>query len=90
VRFGLQRKASTKLSKAYADLLQVVEILPLDLQITPHYAALRAHLERAGTPIGSNDTLIAAHALALDATLVSADAEFGRVPGLRVENWLEI
>jgi tRNA(fMet)-specific endonuclease VapC len=45
-------------------------------------------LELAGTPIGPNDTYIAAHALTIDATLVSADAEFLRVPGLRVENWL--
>ncbi|MFZ2392542.1 MAG: PIN domain-containing protein, partial [Rhodoferax sp.] len=42
----------------------------------------------SGTPIGPNDTLIAAHALALGATLVSRDAEFARVPGLQVENWL--
>ena len=39
--------------------------------------------------VGPNEALIAAHALALDATLVSADAEFLRVPGLRVENWLD-
>ena len=45
--------------------------------------------EKAGTPIGPNDTLIAAHALALDCTLVTdIDAEFLRMPGLRVENWL--
>jgi tRNA(fMet)-specific endonuclease VapC len=43
----------------------------------------------AGTPLSPNDLLIAAHALALDATLVSADAAFTRVPGLRLENWLE-
>ncbi len=53
-----------------------------------HYAFTRAHLERQGTPICPNDTLIAAHALALGATLVSADAAFARVPGLQVESWL--
>ena len=63
-------------------------VLPLDDAVPAHYATIRAHLERQGTPIGPNDTLIAAHALALDATLVSANAEFARVPGLRVENWL--
>jgi tRNA(fMet)-specific endonuclease VapC len=51
---------------------------------------LRAALERKGRPIGSLDTLIAAHALALGATLVTNDVgAFGRVPGLRVENWVE-
>lgn len=86
--FGLQRKGSVKLDKAYADLLQVVEILPLEGGVTPHYTRIRIHLEQAGAPIGPNDTLIAAHALALDATLVTADEEFRRVPGLKVENWL--
>lgn len=54
-----------------------------------HYATIRTHLEKACTPIGPNDMLIAAHALALDCTLVTDnDTEFRRVPGLRVENWL--
>lgn len=88
IRFGLQRKGSVKLDKAYADLLQVVEILPLEGGVAPHYTRIRIHLEQVGTPIGPNDTLIAAHALALDATLVTADEEFRRVPGLKVENWL--
>ncbi|MBI4814769.1 MAG: PIN domain-containing protein [Deltaproteobacteria bacterium] len=52
------------------------------------YAELRARLERAGTPIGPLDTLIAAHALARKLTLVSNnEKEFRRVKGLRVENW---
>lgn len=86
--FGLRRKDSAKLEKAYADLLQVVEIVPLDSSVAAHYASIRSHLEQVGQPIGPNDTLIAAHALALDATLVTADAEFLRVPGLKVQNWL--
>lgn len=89
VQFGLRRKDSPKLDKAYAELLQIVEVMPLDSQVTPHYATVRAQLEQTGTPIGPNDTLIAAHALALGATLVSADAEFVRVPGLTTENWLQ-
>ncbi len=90
VSFGLRRKPSKSLQQAYANLLQVVEIMPMDLSVTSHYADLRTHLERLGTPIGPNDTLIAAHALALDCTLVTDnEAEFRRVPGLRVENWLK-
>jgi tRNA(fMet)-specific endonuclease VapC len=68
--------------------LRFVAVLSVDREVIPHYAAIRTHLERAGTPIGPNDTLIAAHARALGATLVSGDAEFARVPGLQVENWL--
>jgi len=88
ISFGLHRKPSKLLQQAYADLLQVIEIIPLDLSASSHYATIRTHLENAGTPIGPNDTLIAAHALALDCTLVTDnEAEFRRVPGLRVENW---
>jgi tRNA(fMet)-specific endonuclease VapC len=53
------------------------------------YAELRTELERAGRPIGGNDLLIAAHALALGHTLVTDnEREFARVGGLRRENWL--
>ena len=62
--------------------------MPLTDLVTAHYAQLSARLEAAGTPIGANDLLIAAHALSINATLVSADVEFLRVPGLQVENWL--
>ena len=54
------------------------------------YGAIRATLERQGTPIGSLDTLIAAHALSLDTTLVTNNLrEFSRVPRLKVVNWAE-
>ena len=63
--------------------------MPLDLSVSGHYAHIRTHLERFGTRIGPNDTLIAAHALALDCTLVTGnEPKFRRVPGFRVENWL--
>lgn len=53
------------------------------------YGGVRAALERAGTPIGPLDTLIASHALSLGLTLVTSnEREFRRVDGLRVENWL--
>lgn len=53
-----------------------------------HYGRIRAALEKAGKPIGPLDMLIAAHALALDATLITHNTrEFQRVPGLKVEDW---
>ena len=70
-------------------IVQVVEIVPLEPSVALHYARIRNHLAQRGQPIGPNDMLIAAHALALNAILVTADAEFLRVPGLRVENWLD-
>jgi len=54
-----------------------------------HYGQIRAQLKQAGTPIGSNDLLIAAHARSLQAVLVTNNGdEFSRVPGLKTENWL--
>lgn len=89
LRFGMARKPNPRLELAYERVMQSLEILPLDSEVASHYAHIRTMLERLGTPIGPNDTLIAAHALALDCTLVTGnEAQFRRVPGLRVENWL--
>ncbi|NOZ49588.1 MAG: type II toxin-antitoxin system VapC family toxin [Chloroflexi bacterium] len=63
-------------------------IVSFDHQAAVAYGRIRAVLEKAGTPIGALDMLIAAHALSLDVTLVSNNTrEFTRVPGLRLTNW---
>lgn len=87
--FGIRRRTHPRWQTHYQRVLESIHVLPLDADVCVPYAALRTHLETQGTPIGPNDVLIAAHALAINATLVSADAEFLRVPGLRVENWLD-
>jgi tRNA(fMet)-specific endonuclease VapC len=62
--------------------------LPFDDASAETYGRLRAGLARRGTPIGPNDLMIAAIALAYDLTLVTHNtAEFSRVPGLRLEDW---
>lgn len=86
--YGLAKRPARRVELAVQAQLDLLEVLPLDATVAPRYAALRAQLEAAGTPIGPNDALIAAHALTLGAVLISADAEFTRVPGLRTENWL--
>ena len=64
------------------------ESLPFDDRAADHYGLLRALLRREGRPIGGNDMLIAATALAHDATLVTRDTEeLSRVPGLRLDAW---
>ncbi len=88
LQFGITRKEATALAGKVATVLKFINVKPVELDVVPHYATVRTQLERQGTPIGPNDTLIAAHALALGATLVSGDAEFARVPGLKFENWL--
>jgi len=66
-------------------------VVPFDERASWKYGVVRNALERAGTPIGPLDTLIAAHALALGATLVTNNtSEFRRVKGLKVEDWLAI
>jgi len=63
---------------------------PLEAPVDRVYAELRARLAAAGRPNGANDLLIAAHALALGLTLVTANTrEFARVDGLSFENWLD-
>ena len=86
--FGALRVNSAALTGKIFNLLQHIPALVLNPDVVSHYATTRAHLERQGIPIGPNDMFIAAHALALGATLVTADAEFARIPGLQVENWL--
>ena len=90
IRYGLLHKpVPPRMAMHIEGWMSLVHRLPLDQKVVPHYASLRAALQKAGTPIGPNDMWIAAHALAEDLTLVTGNTrEFNRVPGLRVENWL--
>jgi len=89
LRYGAAKSDSKQLSERVGLLLSALEILPLEPPADGHYAEIRHHLARQGAPIGPNDLLIAAHALAADLTIVTANTrEFERVPSLRVENWL--
>ncbi len=70
--------------------LPATPFVPFDDSAAEEYGRLRAHLEGRGTPIGHEDTQIAAIALANDLTVVTGNVRhFERVPGLTVENWLE-
>ena len=89
LRFGAAERGSERLTRQLESVLSAIEVLPLQAPADKRYAQLRLALERAGSPIGPNDMLIAAHVLAIGAILVTANVqEFTRVPSLRVENWL--
>jgi tRNA(fMet)-specific endonuclease VapC len=89
LRYGCEKSSSKRLQKAVEELLGEIAVLPFDAPADVEYGAIRAELELAGRPIGGNDLLIAAHARALDAKVVTANVdEFMRVSGLAVENWL--
>jgi tRNA(fMet)-specific endonuclease VapC len=89
LRYGCAKSGSNRLLKAVEDLLGEIEVLPFDVPADTEYGGIRSELEAAGKPIGGNDLLIASHAYATGATIVTANtAEFKRIFGLNVENWL--
>jgi tRNA(fMet)-specific endonuclease VapC len=82
------RKLNTQTLANFLDGPVQIQILPFDAEDAREAGDIRAALERAGTPIGAYDILIAAQARRRGATLVTANArEFARVPGLRTEDW---
>jgi tRNA(fMet)-specific endonuclease VapC len=86
--FGLARRPdATKLKIVVEEFLLRVEVLPWDSGAAQQYARARAALEGAGEPMGNLDLMIAAQALASGLTLVSSDAVFRRVKGLKVADW---
>jgi tRNA(fMet)-specific endonuclease VapC len=88
LRFGAVKLGSTRFAAAVECWLAGFEVRPWPVDATRQYANIRYALERAGQPIGGMDLMIAAHALAEDAVLVTNNArEFMRVPGLAVEEW---
>ncbi len=84
-------KLSTKQKQAreaFNAFVRHLEVMEWPAEAAEHYADIRADLKRRGEMIGANDLLIAAHARSLKAILVTNNVrEFGRVKGLKVENW---
>jgi tRNA(fMet)-specific endonuclease VapC len=88
VLFGLENGSSDKMRKTMTTMLNNINVLDLQPPVDRFYAEIRAAMSKAGKSITPNDLFIAAHALSLDATVVTADQGFHWVPGLKVENWL--
>ncbi len=91
LEYGVMKSGRTEQNKlALIQFAAPLEILPYDDLAAQKYGVIRSFLEKQGTPIGSLDTLIAAHALALDCTIVTNNQrEFARVPGLKTANWVD-
>jgi len=88
--YGVAKSGSERNRRALEMFLAPLEIVPFDEKAVWAYGELRADLERLGQPVGSLDTVIAAHALSLNDVLVTSNIrELSRVRGLRLENWVE-
>ena len=87
--FGVAKSDSVRNRQALEMFLAPLTILPSDTPAVWAYGDLRADLERRGTPIGSLDTMIAAHAVSQQAMLVTNNTrQFSKVPGLQLDNWV--
>ncbi len=86
--YGVKKNGSEELARKVSAVTRRLYVAPMQLPSDQRYAEVRLAL-RQGKNIGPNDLWIAAHALALNAVLVTNnESEFSRVPGLKVENWL--
>ena len=87
--YGVYKSQHAKKNMALLqELVSVIPALPIPTDASSHYGHIRSLLEQKGIPIGNNDLWIAAHALALNVTLVTNNMkEFRRVPHLVLENW---
>jgi len=86
--FGTTKGSNAHARLKLAELAQTIPVEPFTRDDSTHYAAIRHDLEMRGLGIGPMDTLIAAQALRLGATIVTRNVhEFHRVSGLKVENW---
>ena len=89
LEYGVMKSAKSEQNKlALIQFIAPIEISAYDDVAAQHYGVIRAHLERQGTPIGSLDMLIAAHALSQNSVLITNnESEFKRVSNLKIENW---
>ena len=89
LRFGAEAKRSRKLHRSIGSFIKDVAVIPFDEGAADRFALVAAALARRGAPIGTFDTLIAAHALSLGLVVVTNNTKhFSRVPGLKLENWV--
>jgi tRNA(fMet)-specific endonuclease VapC len=87
--YGVSKSSKPEQNQmALTQFIAPLKILSYDDDAAQYYGDLRAHLEKQGTPIGSLDMLIAAHALSIACTLVTNnEKEFIRIPKLKIDNW---
>ena len=90
LEFGVYNSSKPEQNRlALMTFLSGIAVVPFDADAALEYGSIRADLTKKGTLIGANDMLIAAHAKALDLTLVTNNTrELNRIEGLKIENWV--
>ena len=89
LRYGAEARRSRRLHSLISTFVEAIEVMPFDQSAAGRFAVVAAALARRGSPIGTFDTLIAAHALSLRLTFVTNNTRhFTRVSGLATENWV--
>jgi tRNA(fMet)-specific endonuclease VapC len=89
LRYGAAKRGSPRLARQLQAVLGAIDVLPFAAPADRAYGEIRTRLEQTGRPIGGNDLLIAAQAMALGCTIVTDnESEFARIDGLIHENWL--
>ena len=89
LRFGAEARKSQKLHNLVSTFTETIAVVPFDQSAADRFATVAVSLARRGAPIGTFDTLMAAHALSLGLVFVTNNAKhFGRVVGLKTENWV--
>ena len=90
IRYGIVKRGSQRLAEQFRRIFEGLHVERFEAPADERYAAIRDLTRRSGKSVGQMDLLIAAHAMALDAIMVTGNArEFSYVPGLKVENWLK-
>lgn len=88
IEFGMAKSTGDRYRSMMSPMLESLDVKQIDRPVDRIYGSLRAQLAAEGRALSPNDYWIAAHALALDATLVTDDAAFSNVQRLKLENWL--
>ena len=84
-----KRPEAVALKTAVNEFLRRVEVLPWDAAVAQTYGALRAQMQSKGKPLAALDMQIAAHAVHVNATLITSDHAFLHIEQLLVEDWIE-
>lgn len=87
INFGLAKKGNLRLQAIVQRFIRHVDVLPWDEDVADFYGKLKAELLRQGKVLSPLDMMIAAHAFAVNATLITNDKAFSQVSSLRVEDW---